>query len=729
MTYTPATKARRYLSAGTALSLSALGLALVAPPANAALDPGLPVPGKVYTAQAVTSTIEFAQNDGSHSNVGYTYAESEQTKTTGRDVVTVDNVTSEHALPPSSQVSLNNWSSSGTWTGTGAPGVSGDGAVSVGASQGRIESHYIDPDTCVPNGSALARATSTVDSVDLPNTFAGLSATYPAGSDLADLTAPSTSTATVRADDNGRTDTPAQALTTDLVGATGTFRLLDGAATVTILDPATYTATANGLSQSSSQYHAPTVKIDWANGSSQTITPVADPVGTNVGTVTSPTDPEIWGDLYVGSFSEHLNADGTGGNADMRSAWMYVYRTHDGTTESLGTLKIAHTSSYFSVPAGGVDCGTPTDADNDGLSDYAESTHGTNPSNPDTDGDGLTDGEEVNTSHTSPTAADSDGDGLADGAEVHTYATDPLKADTDTDGLNDHLEEVYGTDPWNVDTDGDSLTDGDEVYIHHTDPAGADTDVDGLTDGEEVNTYFTDPTKADSDADGLSDGLEVNDYTTDPNRADSDQGGVNDGEEVARGTDPLNADDDVVNDDTDSDGLTATEENRYGTDPHKPDTDTDGLLDGYEVKVSHTSPVKADTDGDGLKDGAEVSLGTGSGKPDTDGDGLTDGAEVNTYHTNPMVADSDGDGLTDGVEVNGYRNTRYHKVFRSNPLLADSDRDGLSDRVEVTGSKNRFGHRPTNPLKADTDRDGVKDGKEIKKHSNPNKKRSVPGHR
>lgn len=35
---------------------------------------------------------------------------------------------------------------------------------------------------------------------------------------------------------------------------------------------------------------------------------------------------------------------------------------------------------------------TPVDSDDDGLSDARETEHGTNPQNPDTDGDGLTDG-------------------------------------------------------------------------------------------------------------------------------------------------------------------------------------------------------------------------------------------------------------------------------------------------------------------------------------------------
>jgi hypothetical protein len=45
-------------------------------------------------------------------------------------------------------------------------------------------------------------------------------------------------------------------------------------------------------------------------------------------------------------------------------------------------------------------------------------TYGTDPNDPDTDGDGLTDGDEVNTHGTDPNNQDTDGDGLTDKEEV-----------------------------------------------------------------------------------------------------------------------------------------------------------------------------------------------------------------------------------------------------------------------------------------------------------------------
>ena len=65
----------------------------------------------------------------------------------------------------------------------------------------------------------------------------------------------------------------------------------------------------------------------------------------------------------------------------------------------------------------------------------------------DSDGDGLSDWDEVKTYKTDPTNGDTDGDGLMDGDEVKKYHTDPLKADTDGGGTDDGTEVKNGTNP------------------------------------------------------------------------------------------------------------------------------------------------------------------------------------------------------------------------------------------------------------------------------------------
>ncbi len=79
------------------------------------------------------------------------------------------------------------------------------------------------------------------------------------------------------------------------------------------------------------------------------------------------------------------------------------------------------------------------DTDQDGLSNIREAAIGTDPNIPDTDGDGLTDGEEIKVWHTNPLNRDTDGDSLIDGQEIK-IGTDPLNRDTDGDGVPDNLD-------------------------------------------------------------------------------------------------------------------------------------------------------------------------------------------------------------------------------------------------------------------------------------------------
>jgi uncharacterized protein (DUF1800 family) len=94
-----------------------------------------------------------------------------------------------------------------------------------------------------------------------------------------------------------------------------------------------------------------------------------------------------------------------------------------------------------------------SDNDHDGLTalqEYNGGVNSTDPNNPDTDGDGLTDGEE-RALGTNPLMADTDGDGISDGDEVHgAHPSNPLLADSDGDGASDSFELRVGTDPMNA---------------------------------------------------------------------------------------------------------------------------------------------------------------------------------------------------------------------------------------------------------------------------------------
>ena len=67
-----------------------------------------------------------------------------------------------------------------------------------------------------------------------------------------------------------------------------------------------------------------------------------------------------------------------------------------------------------------------TDQDADNAADELEPGLGLDPTNPDTDGDHVADGDELNIYGTDPLNGDTDGDGVGDGEELFATHTDPL---------------------------------------------------------------------------------------------------------------------------------------------------------------------------------------------------------------------------------------------------------------------------------------------------------------
>ena len=171
--------------------------------------------------------------------------------------------------------------------------------------------------------------------------------------------------------------------------------------------------------------------------------------------------------------------------------------------------------------------------------------------NPDLDGDGITNDDEVNIHGTDPNNPDTDGDGVNDGVEV-TNGSDPLdpcdpndaNCDDDADGLTNSQEATLGTNPTNPDTDGDGINDGDEVTngsdpLNPCDPDDSSPDCNIDTDGDGV-----------LDVREAIDGTNPNDpcsYTilsiTEPILAgsDCDNDGILDETEIMNGTDPFDA--------------------------------------------------------------------------------------------------------------------------------------------------------------------------------------------
>jgi hypothetical protein len=457
-----------------------------------------------------------------------------------------------------------------------------------------------------------------------------------------------------------------------------------------------------------------------------------------------------------------------------------------------------------------VDCNSTEDSDHDGLADAwemlhfgtidmysgtdnpdadqcdneCEETRGLNPLHPDTDGDGLMDGDEVfglipghPGIRTNPTKQDSDGDCVWDGVEVANntnlwivdsdadsltdghelgmqlpcdvvpfYAvgtgTNPNDPDTDRDGLTDYVEltrndtdpmvrDADDTDPLDPDSDDDGLNDGFEVLISRTDPLVADSDGDGLNDGfERANN--TDPSNRDTDGDGLWDGEEVNTYRTIPTARDTDGDGLSDYDEVFFGsgsgftylengnshtyqitTAPDTGTRPIAVLSRTLDGVATT----AFLDPIRSDSDGDRLLDGDEVNrrvggaPAAISPFAVDTDGDGVYDGVELNNSANPRVIDTDGDGATDYEEIITYGTRVDRTDTDQDRLSDGFEIHFMSSTFVYQVngvdhspdAMLNPLSPDTDNDGIADYTEIYPDVGL----PTNPLNADTDGDAA----------------------
>jgi len=407
------------------------------------------------------------------------------------------------------------------------------------------------------------------------------------------------------------------------------------------------------------------------------------------------------------------------------------------------------------------------DSDDDGLSDGAElvgqdgspnNGDETDPLNADSDKDGVADGTEVGLT-SGVNGGISDGDGIVfTGTNLGiftadadpTTTTDPTDPDSDNDGLTDGVEDTDAngavtntiggsgtggsgeTDPNRADTDGDGLRDGDEVngtgplaVVGPTDPLDTDTDDGGTEDGTEVLADGTDPAAdasddaaADPDTDGLSNAQEAI-LGTDPDDADTDNDGIDDGDEVGNDatlnlgdTNPLDADsdDDGLADNAELLGADGVPNSGDETDPLVVDTDGDGLTDGLESGIvvpvasgtsdgNSTPFAGTDTGSPNFDVDTDPTSTTDPTDPDTDNDGLQDGVE-----------DADGDGSTGTIVIGG---TGTSGSGETDPNNRDSDGDGLTDGNEADGSGVLGGIGATDPLDTDTDDGGIDDATEV----------------
>ena len=149
----------------------------------------------------------------------------------------------------------------------------------------------------------------------------------------------------------------------------------------------------------------------------------------------------------------------------------------------------------------------------DGLTNLQEFQAGTDPNDPDTDGDTLEDGAEVagagDRPPTDPTDPDSDGDGLTDEVETNTgvdngptdTGSNPTLVDTDGDGHDDPVEVAKGSDP----SDPDSVPPVDPSDVIPVLSVTPSTEIEGGFDRRAI--YLVDGSGlVDGGHDGIPDG-------------------------------------------------------------------------------------------------------------------------------------------------------------------------------------------------------------------------------
>ncbi|WP_157673826.1 Ig-like domain-containing protein [Cognaticolwellia beringensis] len=249
------------------------------------------------------------------------------------------------------------------------------------------------------------------------------------------------------------------------------------------------------------------------------------------------------------------------------------------------------------------------------------------------------------------------------------YFSKTVSLDEDNDGIS-NLDEGYG------DTDNDGIPDAQDT---DSDSDGVLDSVEGIGDDDGDNIPNFQDSSSDEDMDGIPDVIEGNtdvdnDGIINALDPDSDNDGIVDGFEArlsGNDSDQDGIDDifdaDIGGDDPDGDGITY----------QAIDTDNDGIADYLDK----------DSDGDGIPDAIEAFIGF----TDIDNDGIWDRYDQSVTGD----ADSDNDGIIDSYDAD-----------QTNGL--DADNDGINDLLILLNDHNQ--NFIPDHLDIDSDSDGIRDG-------------------
>ncbi|MDL1872721.1 hypothetical protein FBR05_11020 [Deltaproteobacteria bacterium PRO3] len=280
--------------------------------------------------------------------------------------------------------------------------------------------------------------------------------------------------------------------------------------------------------------------------------------------------------------------------------------------------------------------GTDLDNDADGVPNLRDNcVDQPNPEQEDTDGDGQGDACD----------SDDDNDGLSDADEgipdaTYGCASDPLSPDSDGEGLSDGQERGRGLNPCNSDTDGDQVSDLDDAFPLNPSESG-DSDSDGVGNGADNCPALANPGQEDADQDGRGD---LCDNCLEMGNADQA-----DGDGDARGdlcdNCPGMANPDQADGDADGAG-DACDLCPEGDD--LADQDGDGSPDACDPCPGDAAN---DADQDGLCAGQDnCPTLANADQADLDGDTRGDLCDNCPEDPNPGQQDSDGDGVGDACE-------------------------------------------------------------------------------